>query len=538
VIVFEHLTYRYPDASLPVLDNLSLHVDEGEFILVTGPSGAGKSTLLRAINGLVPHLSGGTIGGVVRVGDLDPIGVGPRRMAEMVGFVFQDPEAQAVVDVVEDELAFAMENLGLPVEVMRVRVEEALDQLDIAPLRSRALSSLSGGERQRVALASVLTLQPRVLVLDEPTSQLDPQSAEDVLQALVRLNHDLGLTVVLSEHRLERVVQYADRLLYLPEPGAQPLFGPPREIMGEIGLVPPVVELGKRLGWKPLPLTVKEARAFVRGLPLQDKGKQERGSLQARPADLGTRTPALEIRGLHFAYDGSSVLHGIDLTVQQGEFVALMGRNGAGKTTLLKQCIGLLHPSSGRIRVLGEDTQDTPVEQLARRVGYVPQNPNALLFADTIADELAFTRRVQGLPADENRALLETLGLYAMRDRYPRDLSVGERQRVAMAAVLVSDPDLILLDEPTRGLDYEQKQALTTFLQTLNQVGKTVFIVTHDVELVTHCAQRVVLMGEGRVVADGPTREVMHDSPILSSQINRLFRDPRFLTVDDVVTAL
>ena len=598
MISFEHLCYRYPDAPQLVLDDVSLQIQEGEFVLVVGPSGAGKSTLLRCINGLVPHLTGGSIGGTVRVGELDPIRVGPRRMAETVGFCFQDPEAQAVVDVVEDELAFAMENLGLPQDTMRIRVEEALDQLGIAALRNRRLSNLSGGERQRVAIASVLTLRPRVLVLDEPTSQLDPQSAEDVLQALVRLNHDLGLTIVLSEHRLERVIQYADRLLYLPEPGAAPLFGTPREVMRDIPLVPPVVALGKRLGWEPLPLTVKEARGFVRNLtqqsgalhssagyppaphprrgagePAESEIKTDRAtkagaespalerpppndilavkanraliarttqassqrSLERSPRDDG---PALEVRGLRFSYNGTPVLRGIDLTVQRGEFVALMGRNGAGKTTLLKQCIGLLQPGEGQVQVLDQNTRNTPVEKLARHVGYVPQNPSALLFADSIADELAFTRRAQGLPEDEDRALLETLGLYPMRDRYPRDMSVGERQRVAMGAVLVSDPELILLDEPTRGLDYEQKEALTGFLQALNQQGKTVVVVTHDVELVAHCARRVVLMAEGQVIADGPAGETMNDSPILSPQINRLFRDPRFLTVDDVVAAL
>jgi energy-coupling factor transport system ATP-binding protein len=244
------------------------------------------------------------------------------------------------------------------------------------------------------------------------------------------------------------------------------------------------------------------------------------------------------VRGLRFSYNGTPVLRGIDLKVQRGEFVALMGRNGAGKTTLLKQCIGLLKPAEGRVRVLDQDTRDTPVERLARYVGYVPQNPNALLFADSIAGELAFTRRAQGLPDDKDQALLETLGLYPMRDRYPRDMSVGERQRVAMAAVLVGNPELILLDEPTRGLDYEQKEALTAFLQSQNQEGKTVVVVTHDVELVAHCARRVVLMSEGQIAVDGPARETMNNSPILSPQINRLFRNPRFLTVDDVEAAL
>ena len=554
MIAFQHLTYSYPgegpgQAAAPVLKDLSLQIKEGAFALVIGPSGAGKSTLLRCINGLVPHFYGGTIEGQVRVAGRDPVALAPRGMSETVGFVFQDPEAQAVVDVVEDELAFAMENMGLPEGTMRVRVEEALDQLHIAPLRRRALSSLSGGERQRVAIASVLTLQPRVLVLDEPTSQLDPQAAEEVLDALVKLNQDLGLTIVLSEHRLERVVQYADQAIYMPGPGETPLAGPPRQVLAQVPLVPPVVELGKRLGWSPLPLTIKEARRYVRALqhsPAAGRAEQVDGDAPTLPHDQEPiveevdplheeAVPAVEIDALRFSYNGHAVLHGIDLRVDRGEFVAIVGRNGAGKTTLLKQCMGLLKPDGGHVRVLGRDTAQTPVETLAQQVGYVPQNPNALLFADSVAEELAFTRRAQGLPASDDAALLRTVGLESMRERYPRDLSVGERQRVALAAVLVSDPDLILLDEPTRGLDYEQKAALVAFLQEQKRRNKTVVMVTHDVELVAQCAERMILLGDGAIAVDGPTSTVMTGSQVFSSQINKLFRDPRYLTVDDVM---
>jgi len=541
MIEFEHLTYSYPDAGQPappgtqhepspVLNDVSLHIKEGDFVLVAGPSGAGKSTLLRCINGLVPHFYGGTIHGRIRVAGQDPVAQEPRRMSTLVGFVFQDPEAQAVVDVVEDELAFAMENQGLPLTTMRKRIEKVLDQLNIAPLRRRRLSTLSGGERQRVAIASVLTLHPRVLVLDEPTSQLDPQAAEEVLDTLVKLNHDLGLTIVLSEHRLERVAQYADQVLYVPGRGEPPILDDPRAVLERIPLVPPVVELGKRLGWSPLPLTIKEARRFAREIPTQSNGLQAREKETTPPSG----TAVIEVKRLSFAYNGQQTLREVDLTVRQGEFVAIMGRNGAGKTTLLKQCIGLLKPDVGHVRVLGQDTQHIPVDELAQHVGYVPQNPNALLFADTVDDELAFTRRAQGMQAADDTPLLQTLGLADMHDRYPRDLSVGERQRVALAAVLVSEPELLLLDEPTRGLDYAQKRRLIAFLNTQKQRGQTIVMVTHDVELVAQCAERVVLMGDGEIVVDGPVREVMSDSQVFASQINKLFRDPRYLTVEDV----
>jgi energy-coupling factor transport system ATP-binding protein len=503
-------------------------------VLVVGPSGAGKSTLLRCINGLVPHFYGGTIGGRICVAGRDPVALEPRRMSEVVGFVFQDPEAQAVVDVVEDELAFAMENQGLPLTTMRKRVEEVLDQLNIAHLRRRLLSTLSGGERQRVAIAAVLTLHPQVLVLDEPTSQLDPQAAEEVLDTLRKLNHDLGLTIVLSEHRLERIAQYADRVLYMPGPGEPPVMGAPEEILAQIPLVPPLVELGVRLGWSPLPLTIKDARRFAKKLNVTPNV----GLNGCHASSVTPSSVTLEVRGLRFAYNGAPTLQGIDLQVRRGEFVAIVGRNGAGKSTLLKQCMGLLKPDEGRVRVLGLDTRDAPVEELGRRIAYVPQNPNALLFADTVAEELAFTRSARMLPPADDTPLLRTLGLSDMRDRYPRDLSAGERQRVALAAVLVGDPDLILLDEPTRGLDYEQKAALVSFLQAQKESDRTVLVVTHDVELVAQCAERVVLMGDGEIVVDGPVRKVMSDSQVFASQINKLFRDPRYLTVADVMAAI
>jgi energy-coupling factor transport system ATP-binding protein len=542
MIEFSHLTYAYPaDDRTPVLDDLSLCINEGDFVLVVGPSGAGKSTFLRCLNGLVPHFYGGTIAGQLCVAGRDPVKMEPRRMSEIVGFVFQDPESQAVVDVVEDELAFAMENQGLPRTTMRKRIEKVLDQLNIAHLRARTLSTLSGGERQRVAIAAVLALHPQVLVLDEPTSQLDPQAAEEVLDALVKLNRDLGLTVVLSEHRLERVAQHADQILYLPGPGEQPLMGPPAEVLAHVPLVPPLVELGKRLGWSPLPLTLRDARRYAH--KLQDRMPNTTDPAHTpsdpdRPPSATGKTPVLEIRDLHFAYNGTQVLRGIDLAVGQGEFLVIMGRNGAGKSTLLKQCIGLLKPDRGQVRTLGMDTASTPVEVLGRQVGYVPQNPNALLFADTVADELAFTRRAREMPPGDDRVLLHTLGLAAMSEHYPRDLSTGERQRVALAAVLVGEPDLILLDEPTRGLDYAQKAALTSFLRILRKEGKTVVIVTQDVELVAQCAERVVLMGNGQIVVDGPVREVMSDSQVFAPQVNKLFRDPRYLTVQDVLAAL
>jgi energy-coupling factor transport system ATP-binding protein len=458
-------------------------------------------------------------------------------MADLVGFVLQDPEAQFVVDKVEDELAFALENQGLDPIVMRKRVEEVLDQLNIVPLRQRSVNTLSGGERQRVAIAAVMTLHPRVLVLDEPTSQLDPQAAEEVLDTLVKLNHDLGLTVILSEHRLERVVQYVDRILYLPGDGQPPLLDEPRAVLGQVDFAPPLIALAKALGWSPLPLTIKEGRQFARqvvGRSARRTGHQPPGTPQDAPISIS-------VQGLRYSYNGHPALQNISLEVRQGEFVALMGRNGAGKTTLLKQLVGLLKPDQGQIQIREPgarqpmDTRQVPIEDLIRVIGYVPLNPSALLFNDTVRKELDFTRRGHGLPPGDYEPLLATLGLTAYAERYPRDLSVGERQRAALASILVAEPCILLLDEPTRGLDYRQKAALATFLQLEKARGRTILMATHDVELVAMCADRVVLLGDGQVVVDGPARRVMSESLVFASQINKLFGDPALLTVDDVL---
>jgi energy-coupling factor transporter ATP-binding protein EcfA2 len=545
IITLHNVTYTYPGSERAALRDFSLQVEEGEFLLVTGVSGAGKSTLLRLLNGLVPHFYGGQLSGFIRVAGRDPVDVGPGEMSDTVGLVFQDPEAQFVAEVVEDEMAFAMENAGLPLPTMRKRVEEALNALGIEHLRSRRVNTLSGGERQRVAIAAVLTLQPRVLVLDEPTSQLDPQSAEEVLDSLVKLNKDLGLTIVLSEHRLERVVEHADRILYIA-PGSEPVIGAPREVLSEIPLSPPLAQVGKLLGWNPLPLTIKEARKFVSsgqwsmvsGQTLGVRGQNIASEIQIENLKSKIEnTQAISLHDVWFGYGGREVLRGLSLDLCAGEITALMGRNGAGKTTILKLILGLLKPSRGRVQTLALDTRHASLDQISRQVGYVPQQPDVLLFADTVQGEIDFTRRAHHLPHD-GASLLADLGLTRYREHDPRDLSVGERQRVALAAVLASGPQALILDEPTRGLDYGQKDALVGILRRLRDEGRTVVLATHDVELAAHLADRVVLLGDGDIIADGPSREVMSGSLVFSSQVSKLFRDPAFVTVEDVVRVM
>ncbi|MBP7963277.1 MAG: energy-coupling factor ABC transporter ATP-binding protein [Caldilineaceae bacterium] len=550
MIRFDHFTYSYPDTTQPILDDLCLSIHEGEFVLVVGPSGAGKSTFLRALNGLVPHFHGGQVAGRVRVAGLDPLTLGPRGMAERVGFVFQDPESQFVVDTVEDELVFAMENFAVPLVTMRKRVEEVLDQLNIAHLRDRRISTLSGGEKQRVAIAAVLTLQPKVLVLDEPTSQLDPQAAEEVLIALRQLNEDLGLTVICAEHRLERVVQYADRILYFPCVGMPPLLDDPATVLAQIPLTPPLITLAKTLGWQPLPLTIKEGRRFVRAngewrMADGEVGEDEEARMQPLVMPHSQVSPPLTPRHSPFAiltrvwhaYGNHETVRNVDLAVRPGEILAVMGRNGSGKTTLLKLLSGLLKPTQGEVSVAGLDTRTAKIQEVIRHIGYVPQQPASLLFSETVADEVAFTRHSRGLPADPagDLALLHTLGIDFLANRHPRDLSAGEQQRVALAAILVAEPAILLLDEPTRGLDYPNKERLRGFLRTQRDAGRAVVMVTHDVELVAEIADRVALLADGEVILDGPIREVLADSLVFAPQIHKLYRDKAMMTVGDVL---
>jgi energy-coupling factor transport system ATP-binding protein len=460
-------------------------------------------------------------------------------MSDLVGLVFQDPEAQFVTQQVEDELAFAMENHNLPQTTMRKRVEEVLDQLSIAHLRQRRIETLSGGERQRVAIGSVLTLQPSVLVLDEPTSQLDPQAAEEVLTTLRRLNDDLGLTIVISEHRLERVAQYVDRICYLPARGESPVIGDPRQVLAQSELAPPLVRLGRELGWQPVPLTIKEGRPFAANLTSQLRSPHD----DVLPSTPGMTWPSSVIiaKDVWYRYDGNGshpqadALKGVSLDVKQGELVALMGRNGSGKSTLLKNLVGLLQPRRGQIRILDQDTKKMALTEITQHVGFVPQNPGRLLFHETVADELDFTRRAHQLSTSQTDLILSQLGLTDLALAYPRDLSTGERQRAALAAILVAEPEILLLDEPTRGLDYIHKKQLVAILNHLRSQGMTVVMATHDVELVARAADRVIILAEGQVVVDGPVREVMTESLVFASQINKLLRDDRFLTVEDVL---
>ncbi|MEU7961122.1 ABC transporter ATP-binding protein [Micromonospora humida] len=538
MITFDRVTVRYSDDGPPPLREVSLRVEEGELCLVAGRTGAGKSTLLRAINGLVPHFTGGTLHGSVTVDGRDTRRHPPRDLADVVGVVGQDPLSGFVTDTVEEELAYGMEQLALPAAVMRKRVEETLDLLGIAELRHRPLRTLSGGQQQRVAIGAVLTTHPRVLVLDEPTSALDPTAAEDVLAAVTRLVHDLGVTVVLAEHRLERVVQYADRLLYLPGDG-RVVDGEPAAVLAGVDLAPPLVELGRLAGWTPLPLSVRDAR-------------RRAGALRQRLADTtppdpppapGT-TPVLAARKIVVRYPGTVAVAGVDLDLHRGRVVALMGRNGSGKSSLLWAVQGSGPRHRGTVTVDAGDGRDPvdpkqlPAGQARRHVGLVPQTPGDLLYLETVDAECRQADRETGTAAGTCRSLLDRLAPGLPGDRHPRDLSEGQRLALVLAVQLTAAPPVVLLDEPTRGLDYLAKRQFVALVRGLAAAGRAVMVATHDVELVATLADRVVVMADGDIVADGTTTEVMLASPAFAPQVAKVLAPAPWLTVEQVTAAL
>ena len=533
---FDAVSYRYGDASHDALHEIDLDIRAGEFVVVAGPSGSGKSTLLRAANGIVPHLTGGSFRGAVTVAGRSTRDHEPRNIADVIGFVHQDPEAQFVVDHVESDIAFVLENLGHDGAAMRRRVEEVLDALAIAHLRDRDTSTLSGGERQRVAIAGAIAASPSVLVLDEPTSQLDPQGADDVLGALTRLNNELGTTIVVAEHRLERAAPLADRAI-LVRASSIHADGSPAEVLSMYEGAPTVALLGRALGWTPVPLTVKAALACAResnraphaDLPVAHFTDPATSTPANTPAtNTPARTPAsapgramVTATNLTVRFDGRTALDDTSITLHEGEIVALLGRNGSGKSTLLRTLAGLQRSHAGAVNA-------------ASRVAYVPQDPSSLFSASTVRNEVVETLRLLNRRHDlaSADAWLERLSLTELGHRHPRSLSGGERQRLAIAVVAVGGAPVLLLDEPTRGMDAPSRSALERAIVEHSAAGGVTVLATHDVELAARVAHRVIVIGDGAIVADGDARTVLAGS-LFAPQVLRVL--PPLLTVQEAI---
>jgi len=528
VISFTEVGFRYADATHPVFRDVSFELPEGDLCLVVGGTGSGKSTLLGAINALVPTFTGGTLSGRVRVAGRDTAQHRARDLADVVGYVGQDPVRGFVTDTVEDEIAYGMEQLGINPVAMRKRVEETLDLMGIAELRRRPLAELSGGQQQRVAIAAVLAAQPQVLVLDEPTSSLDPTAAQDVLAAIATLVHEVGLTVVLAEHRLERVMQAADSMIWLPGDGTAH-HGRPAEILATASVQPPLAALAKSVGWQEVPLSVREARrtALAAGL------------LPAAPPEplMPSGAPVLSARGVEVRFGDLTAVGGVDLELPPGSITTVLGRNGAGKSSLLWALQGALS-CTGDIAVAGTDPRALDAFSARRLVTLVPQTATDLLYLPTVSAECAQADAESHAEPGTTAGLLAELGVSVPDDRDPRDLSEGQRLALVLAIQLAAGPAVLLLDEPTRGLDYRAKAELQRIVRRLAADGIACLISTHDVEFAAGLSQRTLLMADGEVIADGTTRELLISSPAYAPQMAKVFSPVPVLTVDDVVRGL
>jgi energy-coupling factor transporter ATP-binding protein EcfA2 len=534
----EGLGYAYPHAARPALEDVSLEVAPGEFVLLAGRSASGKSTLLKAACGLVPHFHGGEIEGEVRVGDLDAIAAGPGELAAAVGYLAQDPETQVVSTTVAAEIELSLEMRGdEPADRARA-VEEVALALAIPHLLDRTVDTLSGGELQRVALAAALVTRPRLILLDEPTSQLDPVAGDELIWLLRRLNEEWGVAVLLAEHRLERCLAAADRVVAM-EAGRISFDGPPTDFLAwaqdaDPALETPAARLFSLAGIEPLPVGVRDARQTLRGTGIGHPPKRaSRRVPDPRPID-----PVFEAKGLWVELDRGDdlrdVLKGIDLAIRPGERVALMGRNGAGKSTLLRIAAGLHNPVAGKLEV--------------GSVALLTQNPGDYLVRERVGDEL---------PGDEGLAALRAVGLEHAVDADPRDLSGGERQRLALAIALAGRmegeqlPGVVGLDEPTRGMDRARKDDLVALIDRLAgdvafvadestkaTRGAAVVVATHDVEFASAFADRVVLLGDGVVVADGPMAEILSGGWYFATEVARVLDLPGVVTPEQGAAAL
>ena len=531
MIKFSHVSLIYPNSTTTVLEDLNLTIEEGELVLVIGPTGSGKSSLLRLINGLVPHHTGGILAGDVSVNGTSTQIAKPGAMAHLIGIVGQNPANGFVADTVEEELAFGMEVLNLPNDVMRKRVEEVLDLLSLAPLRNRSIATLSGGEQQRVAIGAALVTHPKVLVLDEPTSALDPIAAEEVLSILHRLVHDLGLTVVIAEHKLERVIQFADRIVHINGAGIANV-GTPEEILSNSPIAPPIVHLAKALGLKEIGLTVREMRRMT--TEFKELPTQKQKSNETKTGDA-----VISIENLSVKYGDKTALNSVSSKINEGEIVAVMGRNGAGKSSLLKAIAGVTPVQSGKILVLGNNPSDLQGKKRRQSIGFIPQEPSDLLYGQSVQIECDQADRDNELTAGTTFSVLEQLVPGISGTTHPRDLSEGQRLGLALSVVVSSNPTILILDEPTRGLDYEAKSQLTRILiQFAATFGKAVLLATHDVELVAELATRVIFVADGDIVADGSTLDVLLSSPAFAPQVAKVMSPQPWLSVKDVVAAI
>lgn len=562
IIRIDHVSFSYGEASARALDEVTLSVSPGDFLGIIGPSGAGKTTLASAMSGAIPHHYTGPLFGSVLVDGKDTCAVTLTDISQVVGSVLQDIDTQMVASVVEDEMLFGLENFGVPHSQIEERVIDALETVGIADLRERDIATLSGGQKQKVAIAAILALRPRVLVLDEPTAALDPASSRMVFETLRSINRELGVTVVIIEQKVALLSEYASRIAVM-QGGRIALEGTPSEVFSHsaelrsIGVDSPrVTRISNSLAARGLIeagepcLNVREASLLIQNLckasspapraaatagadraaadapatagadhaTTASPGECGMAESPRRPAVKPGASPVVHLRDVTYTYPGggASVRH-LNLEVYPGEFVGLVGQNGAGKTTATKLVNGLLKPSSGTVEVAGLDTRTARTSQIARHAATLFQNPDHQICRDTVLDEVAFGLELGGVDAEtareRARAVAEDFGLPL--GEAPFSLSRGQRQMVALASVVVLEPELVILDEPTSGLDYRECMTVMETVRRMADRGSAVIMVCHDMEVVSDFAERLVVMADGEIAAAGPTHDLFADESLM-----------------------
>ncbi len=564
LIQVHDLCFKPVGAEQNVLKGINLEVRPGDFLLLLGPPGSGKSILSRCLNGLIPHLDEGEMTGVVTVKGMDTASHPVHEFSSIVGMVFQNPDDQIVSLKVSDEVAWGVENQGLPHEEIVRRVDQFMELLGISHLRDRLTFAISGGQKQKVSIASNLAMLQDVLILDDPTTDLDPVCKAEVVQALAHLHRDMNKTLIVIEHDLNDLIELATRVVVMDD-GCVIFDAAPGELFAEhfdelvrLGINMPqhldiAHQVEKHADRADGYVTTKEQAFAALHKYVQSHAPAPTG-VTARAANGGA--PVVQVRDLEFAYRaGRPVLHGLNFQIHQGEFVAIVGANGSGKSTLVNNFTGLLVPDKGDVVINGHNTRGVKIERMAEDIGYVFQNPDQQLFCGTVAEEVGFSLGLRKVSEEEISRrvgeVLETVGLAHQADRHPFSLSRGQRQKLAVATALIHHPSVMLLDEPTTGQDRHSLAGLLAMMTDLNRKGNTTIMVTHDMDIVAAYATRVIVMADGQIVLDGPPADIFYDRYETLNQLNlrpptvvdfsRRLQDrgvPRCLTVEELAAYL
>ena len=567
LIRFDHVSYTYPGADDPAVDDVSLSINEGEIVLITGPSGAGKTTLCSMLNRIVPESYGGDISGKIFIegADISQYTIG--QMAFISGLLFQDPSGQLTSATVGDEIAFGPENKELSLDKINSLLDEYIGYVNMQKFIKRPPQALSGGQQQSIVYASVLAMEPEIYILDEPTSNLDPLGSDLVFRLMKKVATDKKKTAIIVEHKLEKIIDMVDRIIIMDK-GKIAFNGTPKDVLShykelsQIGVEVPQIDqvinrINEEKGYKlPAPITLSEGVNELKSilpekLPVDAMQAVGRTFKEPRKFDK----PIIEVKDLHFYYNPEvEILHGINMDIYDGEFLSIVGQNGSGKTTIVKTFNGLHKPTGGSVIVKGVDTKNATVAKLSRSVGYCFQNPDHQIFSSVVRDELTYGPKNVGMPQEEIDKIVDEvakmIGIEDILDENPYNLSKGQRQQIAVAAILTMQPDVIVVDEPTTGQDPRQSHQMMDMVKKLNtDYGKTIVVITHDMSIAAEYSDRIITMHNGTIIAQGTPREVFKEEEMLNSsnleppQVTRLLKragitDPVAIDVDEAMQLL